>query len=136
MLVILQKAINKVVAEHPESKEDVEKPSEFALPAVSSANFEDQVEKSSSPVIVEAYTPGCIPCESMKPVLEKLNQERGGNYKFVKFDVSENKELASRLEIETVPTLLFYKEGRLIGRSIGASTHNDVVKKIEEFLEQ
>jgi len=86
---------------------------------ITEAQFEAQVEKATSPVVVDFYATWCLPCKVLSPTLDKLAGEFSGKIKFVKVNVDEAQNLAERYQVEAIPTLLFFKNGKLEDRVSG-----------------
>lgn len=87
---------------------------------VTGANFKKEVLQSKMPVVVDAYATWCPPCKAVAPVFASLSSEMKGKIKFVKFNVDEERSLAKDLNIEAMPTFLFYKNGECVGKHAGA----------------
>jgi thioredoxin 1 len=87
---------------------------------VTGANFKKEVLQSKMPVVVDAYATWCPPCKAVAPVFASLSSEMRGKVKFVKFNVDEEGSLAKDLNIEAMPTFLFYKNGQCAGKHAGA----------------
>ena len=86
---------------------------------IAEAQFAGEVEKATGPVVVDFYATWCGPCKMLSPRLDKLAGEFSGKIKFVKVNVDEAQELASRFRVEGIPTLLFFKDGKLDDRVTG-----------------
>ncbi|NPV89473.1 MAG: thioredoxin [Firmicutes bacterium] len=100
---------------------------------VGSENFEDEVIKSDSTVVVDFWGPQCGPCLALMPQVEELARKYAGQAKVVKLDSSKNRRLCISLKVISLPTFLFYKGGQEVGRLTG----NDLsIQAIEETLEQ
>lgn len=97
-------------------------------------DFDQQVMKSDIPVIVDFWAPWCAPCRQIAPVVEKLSQEYSGKLKFCKVNVDENRDIASRYHVRSIPTLLFFKKGQLMHQKVGAIPEKTLRSEIEEFL--
>ena len=110
---------------------------EIAHAAVINVNdktFRAEVEESSLPVVVDFYASWCGPCKRMHPIMEKLAAEYGNKYKFVKVDIDDARGLADRFSVKSIPTFLFFKDGKLVGTEKGASSESAFLSKIEKYL--
>lgn len=85
---------------------------------LSDKDFDGEVLDSKVPVVVDFYTKTCGPCRNLLPVFTKA-AESNPNLKFVKVDVAENLDLADRLGVRGVPTILAFSEGKEVGRQVG-----------------
>lgn len=82
------------------------------------ADFEEKVLRSKVPVLVDFYAEWCPPCRALAPVLEQFAAETPGA-KIVKVNVDENPALAAQFQIESIPSLLVFRDSRLAGRHVG-----------------
>lgn len=101
---------------------------------VTAANFDQEVRHATLPVIVDAYAPWCGPCRLMVPVFEELSKELGKSYKFVKMNIDEARDMAIEFQIMSVPTFLFLKEGKVVGRELGTMTKERFKERIAAIL--
>lgn len=85
---------------------------------VTKENFEEEVVNSSLPVIVDFFATWCGPCRMLAPVIEEIACERD-DIKVCKIDVDEQEELAIRFGISTIPTVLIFKDGKVVNQSVG-----------------
>jgi thioredoxin 1 len=90
-----------------------------ALGHVTTDAFDREVLESQVPVVVDLFATWCGPCRMLTPVLERLAAAYDGRVKFVKVDVDEEPELASRFDVTGVPTLLIFKGGTLVDQVVG-----------------
>ncbi len=102
--------------------------------AITDAEFESEVMKSSLPVMVDFWAPWCGPCKAMNPVLEELEKEYEGKVKIVKVNVDENMDSPGKFNVMSIPTFLFVKDGKAVGSVIGARPKTDMQKEIEKML--
>jgi thioredoxin 1 len=88
--------------------------------AVTESTFEDEVEKSDKAVIVDFWAEWCGPCHAVSPVLEKIAEERAGELKVVKVNIDEERGLAERYGIASIPTMILFRDGQPAAAAIGA----------------
>jgi len=98
-------------------------------------NFESEVLKSTVPVLVDFWAPWCGPCRSMAPIIDDLAKEFEGKVKVGKLNVDENKNLAGNLGVMSIPTLIFFKDGKKIDQFVGYTAKSTLVKKIDSLVE-
>ncbi|HID23241.1 MAG TPA: thioredoxin [Planctomycetaceae bacterium] len=91
-----------------------------SIPHVSESDFQQVVLQSRVPVVVDFYATWCGPCKWIAPLLDELANRFAGRVKVVKVDVDEEFGLAERFGISGVPTLLFFKNGDVVDRVVGA----------------
>ena len=84
------------------------------------SNFEAEVLKSDIPVFVDFYADWCGPCKMMSPVIDKLSEEYAGKIKVGKVNVDENSDLAMKYGIMSIPNMVFFKNGEVVDRVVGA----------------
>ena len=101
---------------------------------VSDQNFEDEVIKSDLPVVVDLWAPWCGPCRMVGPVIEKLAEEYDGKVKFCKLNVDENQQTAVRYSVMSIPTLLFFKDGKVADTVIGAMPEQALKPRVDALL--
>ncbi len=99
------------------------------------SGFDDFVSKSPVPVLIDFFAVWCPPCRMMEPVMEKLAEEFAGKVAFGKVNVDENMELATRFGISAVPTFILFKNGKMLGRVIGARDYESFKAILEEAVE-
>lgn len=97
---------------------------------VSDKSFQSDVLQSKEPVLVDFWAEWCGPCRAVGPVLEEVAGELQGKLKIVKLNVDENPETAAKYGIQSIPTLMIFKNGEMASRQIGASPKAKIVQWI------
>jgi thioredoxin 1 len=96
-------------------------------------NFDSEVIQSDKPAIVDFWAPWCGPCKAIGPVIEELAEAYGENIKFTKCNVDENPATPAKFGIKAIPTLIFFKEGKVVDQITGMvakSKLEDTIKSI------
>ena len=88
--------------------------------AVTESTFEAEVTNSETPVIVDFWAEWCGPCHAVAPVLDKIVEERNGEVKLVKVNIDEERELAQRYGIVSIPTMVLFRDGEQAAVAVGA----------------
>ncbi len=101
---------------------------------VTDANFEQDVLKSSTPVLVDFWAEWCAPCRMVAPVVEKLAGEYNGRVIFCKLDLEKGRNTATQYGIRSIPTLLFFKDGKPMRQIVGFTSEKDLKKNLDEAL--
>ena len=99
------------------------------------ANFESEVIKSGTPVLVDFWAVWCGPCKMITPELEKIANEKSSDVlKIGKLNVDENRETAIKYGISSIPTLLLFKDGEVAKKLIGAMGKDRILSEIGDFI--
>lgn len=107
--------------------------SETNVVHLSDDQFEDEVLRSERPVVVDFWATWCGPCQQLAPLFEALAAELP-QIKFCKIDIDQNPAQAQRLGIMSIPTLLLYKNGDLVGRQVGSLNRADLAQFVKTLL--
>lgn len=89
--------------------------------------------KSDKPVLVDFFAEWCGPCKVMAPILKDLKQEMGDSISILKVDVDKNPQAASAYQVQGVPTLILFKEGKVLWRQSGVVQKNGLMGVIKKF---
>jgi thioredoxin 1 len=95
-------------------------------------NFEGEVLKSSTPVLIDFWATWCAPCRAIAPVVDQLATEYQGKVKVGKVNIDENPKVPTQYGVMSIPTLLVFKEGKVVGQVVGAVPR----PKIEDLLKK
>ena len=98
---------------------------------LTNGNFESEVKKSGAPILIDFWAEWCGPCRMVAPVLETIADELQGKVRVGKVNVDEESSLAARYGIQSIPTLLLFKEGKVVDQYIGATTRDVLVKMLQ-----
>ena len=101
---------------------------------VTDQDFEEAVIKSTLPVLVDLWAPWCGPCRMVAPVVDKLAEKHQGKFKFYRLNVDENSQTASKYGVMSIPTLIFFKDGKAVDTVIGAVPERVLQSKIDDLL--
>ena len=94
----------------------------MGVPEVNDSNFDSEVLKSSSPVLVDFWAPWCGPCRQIGPVIEQLAGENAGSAKVVKLNVDEAPNSAQSYGVSSIPTLMVFKGGEVVDTFVGVQS--------------
>ena len=98
-------------------------------------SFKEQIN-SPRPVLVDFYAEWCGPCKMMKPILLDVAERIGDNASIIAIDVDKEEELANRFRIQSVPTLIIFKNGKQLWRHSGVITSNTLTQLLKEYEEK
>ena len=102
--------------------------------SVNDLNFEQEVVKSDSPVLVDFTATWCGPCRQIAPLVDQLADEYQGRAKVAKLDIDESPETARRFQIRGVPTILIFKGGEVVDQQVGLAPKTILAQKIDAAL--
>lgn len=98
---------------------------------VTDATFAREVLQAGSiPVLVDCWAPWCGPCRMVGPIMDQLAAESNGRYRIAKLNVDENPRIASQFQIQSIPTMLIFKDGKLVDRLVGAQPKPAIAQKL------
>ena len=101
---------------------------------VSDASFDQEVLKSSIPVLIDFWAPWCGPCKAIAPIIDELAKDYAGKLKVVKLNVDDNPETAARYGVRGIPNLLIIKNGQVKDQIVGAVPKGHLVKAVDTAI--
>jgi thioredoxin 1 len=101
---------------------------------ISDLEFEKEVINSELPVLVDFWAPWCGPCRMIAPVIDEISSKYEGKVKVVKLNTDENPKTPSDYQISAIPTLLFFKSGKVVKEIVGITPKEEIEKVIEEII--
>ena len=97
---------------------------------VTDSTFQPDVLDASGLVLLDCWAPWCGPCRMVGPIMDQLARESGGRYRIAKLNVDENPRTAAQFQIQSIPTMLIFKDGNLIDRIIGAQPKQAIADRL------
>lgn len=97
---------------------------------VNDGNFDDVVVKSDKPAIVDFWAEWCGPCRMIAPIIEEISGEYAGRIVVTKCDIDNNPAIATRYNIRSIPTILFFKDGKVADKQVGAVPKKNILEKL------
>jgi thioredoxin 1 len=101
---------------------------------VSDASFEEDVLKSSIPVLVDYWAEWCGPCKMIAPILDEVSTTYQGKIQITKMNVDENRDVPAKFGIRGIPTLMLFKDGQLAATKVGAMSKSQLTAFIDQQL--
>ncbi|MEO7965365.1 MAG: thioredoxin [Gemmatimonadaceae bacterium] len=102
--------------------------------AVTDSNFESEIEKASGLAVVDFWAEWCGPCRMIGPIIDQLATEYEGKAKVTKLDVDANQKTAMKYGVRSIPTVLFFKDGKLVDQIVGAVPKPAIEQKFKQHL--
>ena len=101
---------------------------------LSETTFDEEVNSSTGPMLVDFWAEWCGPCKMLAPILEEIASEQDGVLRIAKVDVDQAPDLARRFEVMSIPTLIVFNDGTPAKRLVGAKGKRQLLDELSEFL--
>ncbi len=101
---------------------------------VNDGNFDEVVIRSAKPVLVDFWAEWCGPCRMIAPIIEEISKEYSEKALVVKCDVDNSPGVAAKYGIRNIPTILFFKDGKIADKQVGAAQKNSFVTKLNALI--
>jgi thioredoxin 1 len=101
---------------------------------VNDNNFDEIVLKSDKPVVVDFWAEWCGPCRMIAPIMDDISNEYSGKVVVTKCDVDNNPTITAKFGIRNIPTVLFFKNGKVADKQVGAVPKNNFVNKLNALI--
>ncbi len=97
-------------------------------------NFDERIKKAAGPLLVDFWAAWCEPCKVIAPALDQLAKEMAGMVTIAKVNVDENGDLSNRFGVRSIPTLVLFKDGRIVEQAVGALSKAHIRRLLEKHL--
>jgi|TARA_R110000822_G_scaffold46084_5_gene122841 thioredoxin 1 len=101
------------------------------IKTIDDAHFEEYITSVSTPIIVDFWAEWCGPCKQLAPVLDEIDKSYGETIQIAKLNVDFNSDTSGKYDIKSIPALLFFKNGELLGKLSGAVPKQKILDKLE-----
>lgn len=98
---------------------------------LTSENYDEEVTKSKIPVLIDFWATWCGPCRSMMPVVEEIANENVGKIKVCKVDIDQQRDLATKFDVMSIPTFVAINNGKVLGTTIGVQDKSEILKMFD-----
>ncbi len=106
----------------------------MAILDVTDSSFDREVLKNTRPVVVDFWAEWCAPCRALAPVMAEIATERGEAIQICKMDVDASPSVPAQYSVKSIPTLLFFKDGKVVDSLVGAVPKRQIDEKLEAIL--
>lgn len=104
------------------------------ITTLTDANFNEEVQGSDEPVLVDFWAEWCGPCKTIAPILEEIASEQAGKVRIAKLNVDDAPATAQQFQVMSIPTLILFKDGEMQKRVVGARGKGQLLEEIAAFL--
>ena len=101
---------------------------------INEKSFETEVVNSELPVLIDFWAEWCGPCKEIAPILDEINNEMDDKIKIVKINIDKNPNIPNKYGVQSIPTLIIFKKGEIIGTKVGACLKSELISWIETVI--
>ena len=101
--------------------------------AFNDENSKPEIE-SGKPVVIDFWAEWCIPCKKIAPIIDELAEQYEGRVKIGKYNVEESSDVATEFGIRSIPTILFFRDGKLVDKNVGSISKSNLEEKFNALL--
>lgn len=103
----------------------------MSVTSLNEKNFEEEVLKSTRPVLIDFWASWCGPCKMMSPVVDEIAEEMGDAVKVCKINIDEEQNLAVKYDVMSIPTFIVIKNGKEVGRTVGVQPKEEIINMLK-----
>lgn len=100
---------------------------------ITDSKFQELIDNSTKPVLIDFWADWCGPCRMLGPILEEISKEYEGKLEVVKLNIDENPETPTKLGVRSIPTLMLFNNGKLMSTKVGASPKSNIIEWIDSI---
>jgi thioredoxin 1 len=101
---------------------------------LSNATFDEEVGSADEPILVDFWAEWCGPCKMVAPILDEIAEEQAGKLRIAKLNVDDHPDIAMRFGVQSIPTMIVFKDGEPSKRLVGAKAKGQLLQELSEFL--
>ena len=106
----------------------------MSILAINDKSFESEVVNSELPVLIDFWAEWCGPCKEISPILDEISNEMHKKIKIVKVNIDDNPNIPNQYGVQSIPTLLIFKKGEVIGTKVGACLKSELISWIKTVI--